>query len=141
MHNPPEDYINKLSFILKPSTVSGVGTFAIRDIPKGTLLFPIWEEKTDYYSISKENISADIFSIISKYFSSSRDFINVLLIQGLSYWHPWKLYINHSSSNNISSSGYAVRDILKNEEVFLNYSNFSNKSIRLDSVDLKSSII
>lgn len=131
---PAERYLNLLSTKLDVSNVAGVGTFAIRDIEQGSLLFPIWKEQTGYYQIEVSKINTDVFNVVRKYFAISETTVNVFFIQELSFWHPWKLYINHSSSNNINSLGYSTKKIFKGEEIFLNYTKLNTSNTAVQTV-------
>ena len=54
----PYDYIKDCVFVkLKPSKISGIGVFAIKDIPKDTILFQTWEGETGFYPISQNQLN------------------------------------------------------------------------------------
>lgn len=53
----PLEYLQqKVVTILKPSSVEGVGFFAIRDIEVGEIIFEAWEGESDVYSITQEEL-------------------------------------------------------------------------------------
>ena len=51
------NYIKNCIFVkLKPSNISGIGVFALRNIKKETLLFNLWEGETGFYPISQQQL-------------------------------------------------------------------------------------
>jgi hypothetical protein len=51
------NYIKNCVFVkLKPSNISGVGLFAMKDIPENTPLFEVWTGESGYYPITQEAI-------------------------------------------------------------------------------------
>lgn len=51
-------YIKNYVFIkLKPSLISGVGMFSLRDIPADTFLFKKWDGETGFYPISQSELN------------------------------------------------------------------------------------
>lgn len=110
--------INEFSFILKPSTVSGVGVFATHDISKGTPLFiNLSFKKRKVEDVPEEFHRFCIFINDYECYSPNRfDHMEI------GWW-----YANHSNDSNIGYSKddkntvIALKDIKKDEEIFLNY--------------------
>ena len=50
------NYINSLSYELRPSKIHGVGLFSICDIPTGSKIFPIWNGDTSNYDVNIKKI-------------------------------------------------------------------------------------
>jgi len=52
------EYINQyVNVKLKPSTIQGVGVFALRDISKDEELFKVWEGESGEYTLSDKELS------------------------------------------------------------------------------------
>lgn len=53
------EYINQhVNVRLEPSTIQGVGVFALRDIPKDEELFKVWEGESGEYTLSDEELNS-----------------------------------------------------------------------------------
>ena len=122
------DYLHKTVWCtIKQSKVSGVGVFAIRNIPKGTLLtdFTFWKANFFWNFSRKLSISVEDFPKLDK------EIQNIILDRYIyhakwnkKYFHfvsPNKhvvlqMLVNHSDTPN-SDGIYALRDITKDEEV------------------------
>ncbi len=119
---------------LAPSSIDGVGVFAIRNIKKGTDIFPevddeiIWINKTEVGKLH-ENVHA----LYEDY----------CIHKGAQYGCPVSFnrmnvswYLNHSSKPNTAVVKgyrvYALRDIKKGEELTLDYTSFMDMKIPLD---------
>jgi SET domain-containing protein len=113
---------------LKCSKIHGVGVFAIRDIPKGTIIFSdddatmLWVDKNDIKNIEPElkQLYDDFCVIKGDKYVCPKSF-NCLTV-------GW--YINESkdSPNVQCTEEYdfeATRDIKKGEELLANYSLYS----------------
>jgi hypothetical protein len=134
---------NKVFVKLKPSRISGVGVFAIKDIPVNTFVFSPWEGETGIYPISQEEINSlenDLQEHIHDLFQYSNNFPNdtnlyVRLIHGFHwiYTNPY-LFVNsglHSNKSNIDKdTGNSIKHIKCGEELLSNYG-------RNDRFDLK----
>ncbi len=129
------EYISTKLFIkLKPSNLSGVGVFAIKDIPKGIQIFEPWAGETDYYGISQdqlETLDKDIKDHILDLFLFSDEFPNdtniyVKLTKGCHwiYLNPYH-FVNsgfYENRFNIDKSNMtSLRNIKKGEELLSNY--------------------
>jgi SET domain-containing protein len=111
---------------LMPSRIHGIGLFAIRDIKKGTDIFPDIKEKIYWIDYTKiKPLSGSIKKLYKDYcvikdnkFGCPRSFNAI---------NPsW--YINHSSKPNLHIGGnyrvYASENIKKGYELTLDYSTF-----------------
>jgi len=105
----------EFSFVLKPSTLGGVGVFATHDIPKDTSLF-------SGSSSSRRMKTTEIPADFIKYciFLSDDECLCPERFDRIGI--GW--YINHSSDPNIgkNTAGFiSIRDITAGEEILLNY--------------------
>lgn len=115
--------------MLKPSAVSGVGVFAVVDIPKGCRnMFSAPDPEEKWITLSKqevESLPAHAQFLIGNY---------CLFDEELNYFVPEKgfkkmdvsLFINHGDQPNIKSINdgdyfETLRDIAAGEELFLDY--------------------
>lgn len=113
-------YTTEFSFILKPSTISGIGIFATHDIPIGTSLF------SGSLSSRKMN-SKDVPSVLLQYCIfldkdkclCPRRFDRMEII--------W--FLNHSKKPNIKKTSYkkiiAISNIKAGEEILIDYNEFN----------------
>lgn len=116
---------NNCNVCLKPSTVcSGVGVFALIDIPEGTILFD--DLKPDKEYISWEDIG-DIPTEIKKYLSNICLFApeGLLLSRTVSSINI-SYYVNHSENYNVfhilkKDKYITIRDIKQGEEILCLY--------------------
>ncbi len=114
---------------LKPSPIHGVGVFAIRNIPKGTYIFPdddeelIWIDKRILGRLSSEQrkLYEDFCIIKGDLYGCPRSFNNMT--------PAW--YLNESATPNIASDNayrfFAMRDIKKGEELTVDYDTYSDQ--------------
>ncbi|MCC2667313.1 MAG: hypothetical protein K0R24_1400 [Gammaproteobacteria bacterium] len=105
----------EFSFILKPSTLGGVGVFATHDIPKGTSFF---SGSPSPRRMNPKNIPADFIKYCI--FISDEECLCPERFDRMNI--GW--YINHSSEPNIgknSDSLISICDIQAGEEILLNY--------------------
>jgi len=129
------DYIKNCVYVkLKPSKISGIGVFALRDIKEDTLLFQLWEGETAFYPISQKQLyelDDELRQHIQDLFIYSSDFpkdtnIYVKLTNGCHwiYTNPY-LFINsgyyENKSNVDKDSMRSLRFIKKGEELLSNY--------------------
>jgi len=117
-----DDQINKLNSVVKfriaPSKIHGVGVFAISDIFKGQKLWAT--EFPQAYKISPGSLS--------KLFPEVKELLlerNCQMVNGTPFMWPdchAQAYMNHSDDPNYDANlDYALRDIVKNEEITENY--------------------
>ena len=112
--------------MIQPSTIHGIGVFAIRDIPKGTQ--DIFSQGFgDWIEVSREEVEA-----LPEH---SRALVeNHCLFDEKSYFIPeygfkmvdLVIYLNHSDTPNVISINdgerfEAIRDIKVGEELFVDY--------------------
>jgi len=143
------EYISKyVVSILKPSRISGVGFFAIRDIKKGEPIFQPWYGNSGIYSITleelftlPEELQKNIYETFdNKIYYVNRDGIDQKvekeygklffpLEKGFHWIYIWpKMFINSGmDKSNVDTNNYIIpiasRDIKKGEELLANYGN------------------
>lgn len=132
------NYVKNCIFVkLKPSRISGVGVFALKDIPEGTSLFELWEGETGFYPISQEQLSdlnEELRQHIQDLFSISIDFptdtnIYVKLTNGCHWIYTNPYYFVNSGyyegkSNIDKNTMKSIRNIKKGEEILSNYQRY-----------------
>ena len=132
------NYIKNCIFVkLKPSNISGLGVFALRNIKKETLLFNLWEGETGFYPISQqqlEMLDEELRSHIRDLFLFSSDFpvdtnIYVKLTNGCHWIYTNPYYFVNSGyyekkSNVDKDTMMSIRDIKKGEEILSNYQRY-----------------
>jgi SET domain-containing protein len=114
---------------LKPSSIHGVGVFAIAQIPKGTYVFPdddepiVWVDKKDVEHLPQaiKEFYEDFAIIKGDKYGSPRHFDALTT--------SW--YLNHSKSPNVAADRhyrfYALRDINTGEELTADYASYSDQ--------------
>lgn len=126
----PEYLNNTVWATLRGSPIEGVGVFAIRDIPKGTLV-------TDY---TVHNIKDLIhFELSKEEFNKILPEIRTLILDRTVYPKGTNIYTFYSPNNNYTLSSFfnhskdancdsfvAIKDIKKGEEILIDYSDFFN---------------
>jgi hypothetical protein len=129
------NYIKNNVFVkLKPSNISGIGVFALRNIEKDTLLFESWEGDTGFYPISQqelETLDEELRRHIRDLFLFSTDFptdtnIYVKLTNGCHWIYTNPYYFVNSGyydgrSNIDKDTMMSIRPIKKGEELLSNY--------------------
>ena len=132
------NYIKNCIFVkLKPSNISGIGVFALRNIKKETLLFNLWEGETGFYPISQqqlEMLDEELRSHIRDLFLFSSDFpvdtnIYVKLTNGCHWIYTNPYYFVNSGyyekkSNVDKDTMMSIRDIKKGDEILSNYQRY-----------------
>ncbi len=119
---------------LRPSQVSGVGVFAIMEIPKGTYIFEPDDE--DLHSIPAESVKNLPPHVVKLY----RDFC---VLRAGRYQCPTNFnkltpswFLNHSDAPNVAPDAslkfYAIRDIRADEELTANYSTYGESDTQFD---------
>jgi len=120
---------------LKQSKIHGVGVFAIKTIPKGINIFPDTDEG-EVVAVPRDAIENADPEIKSLY----NDFCP---IQGDIFWCPKNFnsltvgwFINESKNPNVrysnkNDSFYALREIVKGEELTADYMTYSEEDKRL----------
>lgn len=129
--------VNNIKTEIKPSTIQGVGVFAIRDIKVGENVFPKWEGETGIYVIPIDSISQIpkiILELLDRYFINFESEVKLIrLFNGFNFISHNISYCNSAYPNkqnqNIDSKGYAIKDIKAGEEILEWY----EKNINLDN--------
>jgi hypothetical protein len=128
---PPHDRVYAR---LKPSPISGVGVFAIRDIPAGTFMFE--PDDDDLVSVRKSEIK-HIAPALRKFYE---DFC---VLEGDTYQCPSSFnkltaswYLNNSSTPNVAADSSlkfsALRDIQSGEELTADYGSYADNELTTD---------
>lgn len=120
---------------LKPSKVSGVGVFALRDIPTSTFLFDIWEGETGFYPIPEEELKLlprelylhikDIFLYGPNFPSDTSTY--VYLTKGCHWIYTTPYYFVNSGfekANIDKDTMKSTRLIRAGEEILSNYGRY-----------------
>jgi hypothetical protein len=135
---------------IRPSDIDGVGVFANRLIPKGTILFQFncnpTHETVDFTPAEIETLNPDAQRIIIKFFLNENGYYAIPK-HGIACALGMSFYINSSSQEKanvkfgtkIDLSGYreiiANRKICPNEELMLPYSLPSSTSVKPSEKD------
>ena len=137
-------YIESKVFVkVQPSKISGVGVFAIRDIPAHTPLFEPWQGKTGTYPIPEvrlEKLPPLLYRHIKDVFLYGPDFPNntdtfATLINGCHWIYTTPYYFVNSgfkAANIDKDTKMSTRNILAGEEILSNYGRYE----RFDKKDL-----
>jgi hypothetical protein len=124
-----EEVIKHLTYNVKTkigvSVIDGVGVFAIRDILKGEVVFPIWECDTGIYLIPNDRldeIPKEVLKLLDMYFINEDCGYKVIrLFKGFNFTFHGFSYCNSAynteHTQNISNDGIAMRDIKAGEEI------------------------
>ncbi len=136
----PFDYLNtSIKSYIRPSSMHGVGLFALIDIKKGEVLFPKWKGDTNWYKIKfseakklpKEVLAYILRSYESKIENDDSE-INFKLVKDTNFLFTSPLCLLNTKYENgtvDSHSGISLMDIKKNEELFGNYGNSSQVTL------------
>jgi hypothetical protein len=128
----PFEYLNtSIKSYQRPSTVQGIGLFALVDIKKGEPLFHKWDGETGNYKIKfseakllpKEVMEYVLRSYASK-IENDDSYINFKLVKDTNFLftEPLSLINTKEEKGNVdSSSGISLVDIKKDEELYGNY--------------------
>ena len=122
------ELINNSYVMLRPSSIAGIGVFAIRDIPKGCRAMFSMPDVTDHWiKVSKqeaEMLPNHARSLIENYclFDEENYFIPDYGFKKIDV----SLFLNHSETPNVISiqdGDYfeTTHDILEGEELFIDY--------------------
>lgn len=124
-----EDVMNHLKYGIKTkigvSPIHGVGVFAITDIKKGEMVFPVWEWESGIYVIPNNRLSelsTEVLELLDMYFINEECGYKVIrLFKGLNFISNTYSFCNSAynteSVRNITNDGIALMDIKKGEEV------------------------
>lgn len=126
----PVEYLNGSVWAkLAPSSLGGVGVFAIRDIPKGV---PITDNSRNdmikpFVYQMKEHDFKKLIKPIRDLILDKTILPNLVMFQFISPNSECFLqdFCNHSDNPNVSSDGFiALRDIKEGEEILEDYTKF-----------------
>jgi hypothetical protein len=124
-----DDVVHHLKYNVKTklgiSSIHGIGVFAIRDIQKGEMLFPVWEYDSGIYVIPNERLKElpnEVFEILDMYFINEDFGYKIIrLFKGVNLLAHMISYCNSTYNTNytqnISNDGIALRDIKEGEEI------------------------
>jgi SET domain-containing protein len=115
---------------LAPSTIHGVGVFAIKNIKKGTNPFKNSYIAQDSILVNKNKINTEMKELLNDYHPSMDNKLQIVS----SYPNQiiWTNYINYSYDNPnielmINGEWQTIKDIKKGEEVLENPNKFFNE--------------
>ncbi|MBU2635302.1 SET domain-containing protein [Patescibacteria group bacterium] len=118
---------------LKPSKISGVGVFAIRDISPNTELFKgqINQKWLKFRMKEFESLDKEIIKMIDDFFVIEKDKSVSLPRSGLNGM-DMSFYVNHSKNPNAKTidNGFtfvSLRKIKKGEEITISYASYDYK--------------
>lgn len=122
------DYLkNEIWFRAKPSSINGVGLFAIRDIPKGTNILKEFDgEGKTLFSIRKDemlDIHPNVIKLWKDYWQNNSVYQEIYLPPN--YKQVQVYYINHAdnpSGQLVGTTLITNKDIKEGDEIFINYS-------------------
>jgi len=129
-------YIESKVFVkVQPSKISGVGVFAIRDIPAHTPLFEPWQGKTGTYPIPEvrlEKLPSLLYRHIKDVFLYGPDFPKntdtfVTLINGCHWIYTTPYYFINSgfkAANIDKDTKMSIRNIHAGQEILSNYGRY-----------------
>lgn len=120
---------------LKPSKISGVGVFALKDIPTSTFLFEVWQGETGFYPIPEEELKIlprELYLHIKDIFLYGPDFPSdtstyVHLTKGCHWIFTTPYYFVNSGfekANMDKDTMKSTRFIRAGEEILSNYGRY-----------------
>ncbi len=122
MMNESRSETDEYSFMVAPSPISGVGVFAVHDIPKNTILRVFGDEETRFIPHKKAAQEPEHVQHFYKWFCIvGKDGYDCPVDFG-KMEIGW--YLNHSKTPNAYHRNYfyyALRDIKKGEEILIDY--------------------
>lgn len=128
-------YISSKVFTrLKPSKISGVGVFAVRDIPSSSNIFEPWLGDTGTYSVKEEQLKTlpyDLYHHIKSIFLYGPDFPKVTdtfvhLVHNCHWVYTTPYYFVNSGKNyNLDKDSLlTTRNIRAGQEIISNYGRY-----------------
>lgn len=132
----PFEYISTCVYTkLKPSKISGVGVFAIKDIPPDINPFQVWNGKTGLYPITESELQIlpselykhikDVFLYSPNFPHDSQTYVN--LVNNFHWIHQNPYYFVNSGfekSNIDKDTLLTTRSIFTGEELLSNYGRY-----------------
>jgi len=123
---------NSVKSYLRTSPIHGIGLYALVDIKEGENVFSTWKGKTDWYTITEEelsNLPKPIAAYVLRSYTNDinkkfKSVINFRLVKDTNFLfsEPLSLLNTAFEEGNINSStGIAVKDIKIDEELLGNY--------------------
>ena len=118
----PEQINETVLATIKPSTIEGVGVFAVQDIKKGQRVFIRWNP-LGMIQTTFSKLNPEVRRIIEQRWPPVRD--------GYPFIHPHEdanllSFMNHSSDPNYDDkTDTALRDIRAGEEITENYGKYA----------------
>lgn len=132
----PYEYVSKKIFTkLKPSSISGIGVFALKDIPHDTFLFEPWQGDTGVYPISEEELQTlpkelrfhikDIFLYGTNFPKDTNTYITLTNNCHWVYTTPYYFVNSGGEKSNIDKETQkSLRHIKSGEEILSNYGRY-----------------
>jgi len=138
-------YVKNHVFVrLKPSPISGIGVFSLKDIPNDTFLFEEWKGETGFYPISQvelNELDSELKTHILDMFEYTNEFPNdtniyVKLTNGCHWIYTNPYYFINSGyyekkSNVDRDTIKSIRFIRKGEELLSNYKRYEKINKKL----------
>jgi hypothetical protein len=138
-------YVKNNVFVrLKPSPISGIGVFAIKDIPIDTFLFQEWKGETGFYPISQAELNEldsalkthilDMFEYTDAFPNDTNIYIKLTNGCHWIYTNPY-YFINsgyyENKSNVDRNTMKSIKFIKRGEELLGNYKRYEKISKKL----------
>jgi len=127
------DLLEKSYCRIKSSPISGVGVFAIRDIPKHTEIFAGQPDSTwhNFQMSELKSLDKEVLTMIDDFFVIEKD-QTVRIPEGALSGMDMSYYMNNSFTPNAEAidGGFTFissREIKKGEEITIAYSTFDEK--------------
>jgi hypothetical protein len=124
--------IKKTYCRLRPSKISGVGVFAVCDIPKSVNPFPV-VQKEKWYKISSDKLKGldkEVYTMVDDFYVIEKDgsiWISDACLNGMNL----SFFVNHSKKPNLkripSGDFVTIRKIKKGEELTVSYGTYDHK--------------
>ena len=132
----PFDYLNtSVKSYGRASKVHGIGLFALIDIKKDEQVFPEWKGETGWYKIKwveAQKLPTEVLSYVLRSFGSEiideDSYVNFKLVKNTNFLFSTPLCMLNTlyhNGNVDSTTGIALKDINKDDEIFGNYGNSS----------------
>ena len=132
----PFDYLNtSVKSYGRASKVHGIGLFALVDIKEGEQVFPEWKGETSWYKITWEEakkLPTEVLAYVLRSFGSEiideNSYVSFKLVKNTNFLFSTPtamLNTLYHNGNVDSTTGIALRDINKDDEIFGNYGNSS----------------
>jgi len=123
-HDETLSRLKNVSARVQRSDISGVGLFAIKDLPKNTIVFPVNNFTVKTYKknyVRSQGVTNDVINMFDDYWCSNSDEISV---HDDSYHLYPSFFLNHSRNPNIINDGtnwVTLTNIKKGDELLEDY--------------------